>query len=149
VTTALSDVVWLLHMAACLFMVGLIWVIQIVHYPLFDGVGTAEFPAYQRRHQHLMTWVVGPPMLMEVVSAVALIAVPPTQVGSATLWIGNMLLGVIWLSTIRLQVPCHAALSEGFQATVHARLVRSNWIRTAAWSARGILLVWAMWARGG
>jgi hypothetical protein len=39
----------------------------------------------------------------------------------------------------RLQAPRHVALRRGFDPSVHARLVATNWIRTAAWSARSVL----------
>jgi hypothetical protein len=38
-----------IHLAATWFMVGLIWVIQIVHYPLFTSVGSDSFAEYERR----------------------------------------------------------------------------------------------------
>ena len=31
--------VFLLHLGATLALVGLIWTVQVVHYPLFAGVG--------------------------------------------------------------------------------------------------------------
>ena len=33
-------------------------------------------------------------------------------------------------------MPCHARLSLGWDEQVHARLVATNWIRTALWTAR-------------
>ena len=36
-------------------------------------------------------------------------------------------------STALLQVPCHTILAQGFDAGAHARLVRTNWIRTCCW----------------
>ena len=59
-----------------------------------------------------------------------------------------MLLAVIGLSTALLQVPCHETLSCGLNAEVHRRLVSANWIRTIAWSRRGLLvlaMVWETW----
>jgi hypothetical protein len=41
-----------------------------------------------------------------------------------------------------LDVVDGRALARGFDADVHARLVGTNWIRTAAWSARALLLAW-------
>jgi hypothetical protein len=32
-------------------------------------------------------------------------------------------------------------LSTGFDPVVHRRLVRTNWVRTAAWTARGAAAV--------
>ena len=51
------------------------------------------------------------------------------------------LIGVIWLSTFLVQVPLHDLLGQGFDPDRHAALVRTNWIRTLAWSARGVLLL--------
>ena len=51
------------------------------------------------------------------------------------------LLAVIWLSTALIQVPLHQRLGGGFDAEVHSRLVTSNWIRTVAWTLRGLLAV--------
>lgn len=36
----------LTQLASTLPLVGLIWLIQVVSYPLFAKVGAAEFPAY-------------------------------------------------------------------------------------------------------
>lgn len=58
---------------------------------------------------------------------------------------GLALVAVIWLSTALLQVPCHELLCVGFDPAVHQRLVWTNWIRTAAWSLRGFLVLWVTW----
>jgi hypothetical protein len=38
-------------------------------------------------------------------------------------------------------VPQHAVLARGFDADAHASLVTTNWVRTVAWSARGLMLL--------
>ena len=132
------------HTLSTLFMVGLIWFVQVVHYPLFSRVGTATFPAYAALHIRWTTWVVAPPMLVELLTGVLLLALRPPEVASWLLWAGLFLLVVIWSSTWLLQVPQHANLAEGFNLAAYHRLVRSNWIRTVAWSLRGALalLIW-------
>lgn len=130
------------HAAATLFMVGLIWFVQIVHYPLMGAIGDSEFSAYERRHMSLTTWVVAPPMLLEAATAVLLLWLRPTGLSSWFVWAGIILLAVIWISTALLQVPCHETLSNGFAAEVHRRLVSTNWLRTVAWSLRGLLVLW-------
>ena len=47
----------LLQLATTLPLAGLIWTIQVVHYPLFAGVGPARFAAYHADHSHGMTRV--------------------------------------------------------------------------------------------
>lgn len=128
---------WLLaaHAFVTLFMTGLIWFVQVVHYPLFDRVGKAEFACYERQHTRRTGWVVGGPMLLEMALALLLAWSP----GGLAAWCGLGLLGIVWLSTALGQVPAHLRLERGFDAESHRRLVRGNWIRTVGWSLRGLL----------
>ena len=134
----------LVHAAATLFMTGLIWFVQIVHYPLYDRVGSREFPRYETDHAALTTLVVGPVMLVELVSAGALLVFRPAAVSPVAVWAGGVLLGVIWFSTAFLQIPAHAILSAAYDAEAHRQLVSTNWIRTAAWTLRSLLVLWML-----
>jgi hypothetical protein len=138
----LEPLVLVLHLAATFYMVGLVWFVQRVHYPLFAGVGSQQFPAYERAHVLRTSPVVGPAMLIEAATAMALFALPMPNVPRLLPWLGVGLLAVIWLSTWLLQVPRHRDLSAGFEASAYRRLVATNWIRTSAWSLRGLLLLW-------
>jgi hypothetical protein len=129
----------LTHLAATVFMTGVIWFVQVVHYPLFASVSVSEFPAYERQHTVSTTWVVGPPMLVEAATAFLLFWYRPAGVSTWLLALGLALLAVIWMSTALLQVPCHEFLAERFDATVQQRLVATNWVRTVAWSLRSLL----------
>lgn len=128
------------HGASTLVMAGIIWFVQVVHYPLFAQAGSSAFPAYEHAHAARTTWVVAPPMLIELGTAVALIALAPSVAPTAVA--GLALLAIIWVSTFTLQVPCHARLARGFDPEVHRRLVSTNWIRTVAWTARAALVCW-------
>ncbi len=137
--------VLLIHVAATLFMVGLIWFVQVVHYPLAGQVGEASFAAYQAAHMARTSWVVGPPMLTELACVGLLVFSPPAGVPVWSVWLGAGLLAVVWGSTALLQVPAHSALLEGSGSVAH--LVATNWIRTVAWSLRGLLaLAMVAWA---
>lgn len=132
----------LVHAAATWAMTGLIWFIQIVHYPLFEKVGAESFAEYEGHHSALTTFVVAPLMLVELVTALILIFDPPEGVGRAWTLAGAALVGVIWLSTFALSVPQHAILENGFDAGAWQKLVSTNWIRTIAWSLRALLVLW-------
>ena len=136
-----ANILWLIHFAATWFMVGLIWFVQIVHYPLYDRVGLEAFSVYAEAHTRMTTWVVAPVMILELITAVALLYfVPPGMSLGQLLW-AFVLLGLIWLSTAILQVPCHGKLQMGYDAGVHHFLTQSNWVRTVLWSLRGLLLL--------
>ena len=127
------------HLAATSAMVGIIWFVQIVHYPLFDSVGPDRFVDYEVRNTRLTSYVVGVFMALEGFSALALFAVPPADLGRAWPFAGLIARAVIHASTVLLQVPAHGKLSERFDPSVHRRLVATNWVRTLGWSARGLI----------
>lgn len=130
------------------FLTGLIWVIQIVHYPLMAGVGTSQWVAYQRSHMSRITWIVAPAMLIEATSCFLCLLLASADSSAATMlwntpWAHAALaalLGLVWVSTWLLQVPAHRTLSTGLDPASIRRLVVSNWIRTTAWSVRAALL---------
>ena len=134
--------VFLLHVLSTLVMVGVIWIVQVVHYPLFAGVGGAGWAAYEAGHQSRITLVVGPAMLVELATAVWLVLDRPAALPALPVVAGAALVGVIWASTAFVQVPLHGALGEGFDPDAHARLVATNWVRTVAWTVRGGLVLW-------
>ena len=142
----LVKLIFVVHLLSTLFMVGLIWFVQVVHYPLFAKVGPAEFLAYENAHTFLTTFVVMPPMLLEIGTAVLLaVFARPEGVSPVLAWAGLALVLVIWLSTFLLQVPQHEILGSGFAEPPHRFLVMSNWVRTLAWSARGVILGVMVW----
>lgn len=143
---SLADALLLAHLAATLFMVGVIWFVQVVHYPLLGGVGPAAFVAYAREHARRTGWVVGPPMLVEAATVALLLVRRPAEVPGTWVWVGLALLVPIWFSTVRLPVPRHRLLATGFDAEAARTLILTNWIRTVAWTLRAVLAL-AMVAR--
>jgi hypothetical protein len=136
----------LLNVLATLTMFGAILIVQIVHYPLFSSVGAATWSGYEAQHQSRITLVVGPAMVLELVTAVWLVLQRPAGIPMGAVVAGALLVGVLWASTAFVQVPLHNALSGGaFDAAAHRGLVLTNWIRTAAWTARAGLVLWMVW----
>ena len=130
------------HLGATLFMTGLIWFVQVVHYPLKSVVGRAEFVTYQAQHVKRTGWVVGPPMLIEAVTAVWLVLFPLNGGQTILCMVGLLLLIKVWMVTAFFSVPAHHTLSQGFDPRSHTKLVLSNWARTFGWTARSVVVGW-------
>ncbi len=141
----MPELLLLANLATTLYMTGLIWFVQVVHYPLFAKVGRDGFAAYEEAHTGLTTLVVGPVMLAEAATALLLLASRPRFAPSGAMWAGAALVALLWISTFFVQVPQHSVLSSGFDARAHSILVNSNWFRTTAWSVRAGLLLWVTW----
>ena len=123
-----------LHTASTTFLCGLIWCIQLVHYPSFRFVSPDRFVEFERFHTQAITWIVGPAMLLELLTAVVLLG----SLGPGWGALNIVSVGAIWVSTALLSVPCHARLAEGFDADCIERLVWTNWPRTVLWSLRAL-----------
>jgi hypothetical protein len=122
------------NVASTIFMTGMIWTVQTVHYPLFEQVGEGTFTAYMAEHQSRISVLILVPWAVQGFSSMALVANPPAGVPRWLALAGLGLAGVTVLSTIGLSVPQHSKLSAGPDVEAIAKLVSTNWVRTAAWS---------------
>lgn len=132
----------LAHAVSSLFLVGMIWTVQVVHYPLFAQVGTDTFAAYEAAHSVRITWVIMIPWAVQGLTTLALLVAPPDGVPRWLTVLAAGLVAIPVLVTVLASVPAHARLAAGFDAAAHARLVGTNWLRTAAWTAHGAVAVW-------
>lgn len=118
-------------------MCGLIWMVQLVHYPSFAYVQADRYREFQTFHMLRISWIVIPVMVVEIITGCILYLLHPT-----TAWTVNIaLLILIWVSTLALQMPKHSTLENGKNEQIIEKLIRGNWIRTALWSSRAILLL--------
>jgi hypothetical protein len=140
----LSTLNLIVCLAATVFMTGVIWVIQVVHYPLFAQVGDGGFFGYHTTHSQRISLVVILPMLVELGTSLLLVMMRPRGVPMWAALLGAALVGIVWVSTFFLQVPYHnqlgAALAEERSAAITG-LVVTNWIRTVAWTIRSVLML--------
>lgn len=134
----------LLNAAVTWTLVGLIWTVQVVHYPLFDRVKRDGFQRFERDHSRRIGWIVGPLMAVEAMAALALAVSLPPGTPRAGAISALLLVVVIWLSTALVQVPQHRILGRSFDARAHRRLMHTNWIRTGAWTVRGGIAFWML-----
>jgi hypothetical protein len=142
----MTKLLLLVHLAATWYLVGLCWLVQRVQYPLMAQVGRDGFTAYEAAHVARISPIVAPPMIIELVTGVALAMTAGPAFRHPAFLLSLGLLAAIWISTFTLQVPLHGQLSTGFDAEAHASLVATNWLRTLAWTARGAIVAWLAWS---
>jgi hypothetical protein len=138
--------VLLVHAFSTWAMFGVIWVVQLAIYPLFSRIGSGSFCRYEQSYTSSITWVVLPLMTLELGTGVILALHPGFVPLNIERYSGVFLLVVIWLSTFMVQVPLHHSLTRGFSNDAHQKLVKTNWIRTIAWSVRSLLVVAMIYA---
>lgn len=135
----MNTYILVIHALVCAFMTGLIWLIQLVHYPSFQFVNKQNFLEFHSFHSTRITWIVGPMMLLELITAAYLLM---TAEAKGILILNLVLLIMIWLSTAFLSVPLHNQLASGFNSEIIQKLVVTNWPRTVLWTLRFGLLIY-------
>lgn len=133
----MNDVVLLLNLVASWTMVGVIWFVQVVHYPLLAVVPVESATSVAVEHQRRTGWVVMIPMTVEGVTTLLLLGMVPDGVAWFVPWLAGLPLAVALLATVLLSVPRHARMAANPDANVGRELVTTNWVRTIAWTLRG------------
>ena len=128
----------IIHLIATSVMVGVIWIIQLVHYPSFHFIERNQYTSFQRFHMSRVSYVVIPAMLTELFTLILIIIsmdqVDPIILASA------LLLIVIWLMTAVFFSGVHQKLTLGYDQTVVEKLVKLNWGRTLLWTLRLLIV---------
>ena len=122
-------------------MFGVIWIVQIVHYPLMRFVPGAQFGRFEAAHSTRISWVVGPLMAVEGVCVLAFFFAPPVGLPWWLPWAGAVAEAIAIGTTIVVSAPLHGRLGAHFDPALLDRLIATNWIRTAAWTARAAVAI--------
>ena len=134
----------LLNFAVVAYLVGLIWMVQVVHYPSFGLVPKAAWAAFHRAHTRRMSYVVLVPMVLELGLAGWLAWAGRAALPGGAGWWSLALVALVWAVTFFVSVPFHNRLERGFDYVAIDGLTRTNWLRTLAWTARAALLGWLL-----
>jgi hypothetical protein len=142
VSRDLAGVVLLVHAAATVFLTGLSWTVQAVHYPLFAAVG-GDFARYEAEHARRISRLLALPWTVELLTALALPVLLSQVPGRPVpLWMpvaGLALLAVVVAVTMLGAVPAHGRLGHGFDPDALRALLRADRVRVAGWTARSVL----------
>ena len=140
-----SRTLLVIHLAATLFMVGLIWTIHYVHYPLFAYVGESTYASFQAAHVERIGKLLFIPWLSEGITLIGVLALAFLG-GHKALRIPSVINGLAMAVVLVISgfwsAPTHAKLADGFDTSIHDQLMTVNLIRTLAWTVCGFCAIW-------
>ena len=90
-------------------MFGVIWMVQVVHYPLMRFVSGPEFARFETAHRIRISWVVGPLMLIEGVCVLAFFFAPPAGLSRVLPFVG----GLVLMALARIVGPDGTVTEDG------------------------------------
>lgn len=123
------------------YMTGIIWLIQVIHYPLFKLVEAQNWQNYHKKHLQLTSIVIAGPMIIEILSLGLLFYLIPDYRSSTAMLLSAILLIIIWATTFFISVPTHNRLALKFDDGPWKFLVQTNWIRTISWTLKSFLIL--------
>ena len=129
-----DNIVINIHFASTAVMVGVIWVIQLLHYPTFHYIEKNNYSQFQKFHMNRISYIVIPAMVIEMLSGIMLVIINDDFI------ISFSLLVCIWIITFVFFTNIHQRLLSKYENTAVEKLVNLNWIRTTFWTVRLIIL---------
>lgn len=129
----------IVNAAATWVMVGIIWFVQVVHYPLLAVVPVESAREVAAQHQTRTGRVVMAPMAVEGATTLWLMFDRPAEVHWLLAWTAGVCVAVALVSTVVLSVPRHGLMASQPTETIGRELVVTNWPRTVAWTAHGFV----------
>jgi hypothetical protein len=132
------DLLFFLNVISAFLLTGVIWTIQIVHYPSFHYIDKMSFTNFHHFHERRISIIVMPLMLIELTTSTALYI---NNMSSIVFALNLLIVVLIWCSTFFVQVPIHSILSKKKDKELIEKLVNTNWIRTFLWSMRMLLII--------
>lgn len=132
------------HALSTWFMVGMIWTIHIVHYPLFEFVGDETYRDFQAKHVDSIGRLLVGPWLIEGLSALVLLLCLSGNTRKLAAIGAVLMLSIMALSAF-VSAPSHGELANGFNLEVHRDLMLGNLIRSILWTARGCIAATILW----
>ena len=133
--------IFLINLVLSFIAVGLIWTIQLVHYPSMRFISKEQFSAYHNFHSIRISLIAMPLMLVELITSFLLLYQNFNNAIQTIFLINFVIVVLIWLSTFLVQVPLHNILSKEKNDKVISKLILSNWFRTILWTGRSILMI--------
>ena len=128
-----TDPIFLIHVYSCLFMTGVICLVQILLYPFFSLIEEKSFSVIHQFHMKKITWVVAPVMFLELMTGLWLLYRARNE-----FFILNLLsILMLWAWTAFVNVPSHNRLKFESRNSIR-NLANLNWPRTLIWTARSI-----------
>jgi hypothetical protein len=136
-----ESVLLYVHAFATWMMIGLIFFVQVVYFPLYKRLKD-KFTPYDVKDIKHMGMLVAPVFFFEFLSAVILVFYKYHDSTYRILSFVNLLMLVsIWVVNYYLQVKRYGVKTLLFLDKMHHFLLTSNWYRTCVWFLRGLVVL--------
>lgn len=108
-----------------------LWLVQLLIYPSFNKIKSKEFTIWHKGYQRIILVIMGPIMISQMCFIVLSFIIEMNYNNLFRL----LFLSLAWGWTLCVSVPLHKRIqcNNGNETDINT-LIKSNWIRTLAWT---------------
>ncbi len=134
-------ITFLIQIVTSFSMLGIIWFIQLIHYPLLNKIKEG-LSQYEKAHLKRAAFFIGPLLAIDLVVSIFLVSFETRSI-LIRLATCNLIFNIFyWIWTFLFQIQHHQKLSVGFSRLSIRKLVLHNWVRTLLWTIKCTALLW-------
>jgi hypothetical protein len=133
----LMEMPLVINLVSSFMLCGVIWLVQLVHYPFFHRAERDRFPEHMGFHKLRISVIVMPLMVAELATSLWLSLSAADFILLHRAGLGIVIL--IWLATFFVSVPLHEKISAEYDEATIQKLVATNLVRTVLWTLKAIL----------
>ena len=117
------------------YLIAISIIVQFIVYPSFNKI-LESFTEYHKRYTKQIFWIVGPVMILEILTSLLLI------LNELDIYlIPGLIVLLLWMLTFIYIVPLHKELSKQFQTNKHIKLLKLNFVRIILWALKFFVLI--------
>ena len=117
------------------YLIAISIIVQFIVYPSFNKI-LESFKEYHSRYKKKIFWIVGPVMILEILTSLLMI------LNEFDIYlIPGLIVLLVWMLTFIYIVPLHKQLSKEFQTNKHIKLLKLNFVRTILWALKFFVLI--------
>lgn len=131
----------LFNLISTLLIAGILWFVQLVHYPLFNEMPAKNMVNYGYYHMQKISGIINLLFIIDFITIVFLLLLVNSDL-SATLMLINIsiFLFIVILTRITF-LPIYQQISKNPNSILITKLINLNWIRTLVWSLKVIFML--------
>lgn len=133
--------VFYFHLFLCIASMTVMWVLQLMHYPLMPFIDKEKWPSYLEKRRRATLMILYPLFSFEALSGFSLLLIATQSPSYPFLALSLVLLVCLILYTFIYLTPLLKKINGPDDLEQIANFEKWHWVRTIAWTFRFLLFL--------
>jgi len=133
--------VFYFHFLLCIAVTGVVWFMQVVHYPLLTYTNPDKWTEFNEKRRMYTMMLTYPLMAFEALTGFTLILLATQSPSYPYLAVSLGILLALLIYTFMYLNPLLKKMTGPADEISHKKFIKLHWVRTIGWSLRLLLLI--------